>query len=180
MNENHESVIAEALNGIVEPGSSWVVRGIANEVLVEPYQVNSSSEPEFSPELTARIDSLNERLSSCGSNFFVMAVLAVAIACVGIHLNWFAGLLGPVNEQIQSVWFYLIALVASFMIAGSITNWMEKSLYRGERQGLFDLIRREGLSPSDVYMQIRDNEDLSDLVDQLKVDNLSEGKSLGF
>ena len=83
-----------------------------------------------------------------GGNFIIMSLLTVLVVCVGIHLNWFASLLGPVNEQVQSYWFYGVAMIASFFISGAITNWMETSLYRKNRQALFDQIRREGLTPS--------------------------------
>lgn len=170
--KNDEQQIIDALMGVIKPGSSWIVRGIANDILVEPFDVTSGRKKSgFTPELETKVDSLNQRLASAGGASSIAILLGVAMVCVGIHLNWFASVLGAWNESLQSIWFYLIAVIATFFGTGELNSLWEKMVYRRYRNNLFEQIKKDGLTPSQVYVHIKDVEDLHHIASQIKEDD---------
>ena len=171
MSNEKEEQIAAALTDIVDPGTTWVVRRIANEILVEPHEVSSQHRSGLSAALVARLDALNQRLSDCGGTASLVLLLGVVVMCVGIQLNWFSTLLGPYQVYVQSIWFYLAICGATFFLTGLVTTKWEANLYRRHRDSLFDLIQRDGTTPADVYLKIKDDDELSNLVARMKEDS---------
>ena len=170
MADDNQERISGALMGVVEPGSSWIVRGIANDVLVEPFDVTNDPKAKFSSDLVARVDALNERLSNSGTDLGLWMMLATGLACVGIHLNWFESLLGIANPYVQSILFYAAAMIIVFFAMGFLSQLGEQRLYRRFRQSLLDQIKRDGLQVADVYVQIKDDDELDSLAKHLRQD----------
>ncbi len=173
MAENEQHEIADALMNVIEPGSSWIVRGIANDVLVEPFDVadHQTGGDTFPPDLEACVDTLNEKLSSAGGDFSLWTLLLAAIGCVGIHLGWFQRWLGDATQYVQSFWFYAAVMVALFFFVGAISSWCEASVYRRWRDRLLREVEQAGLKLSEFYVEIKDSEEFDALFKQLRKDD---------
>ena len=161
VSDQEKRQIVERLEGVVQPGSSWIVRGIANDVLVEPHDIAASNQKShFSNALTTQLDRVNQQISSSGGLIPAAIILMTVLICVGIHLDWFVSLMGEKNLLVQSIWFYLISFVISFFVSGYVAEWFEKRTYRRMRAELMRQIADDGLTLADVYVKIRDDEDL--------------------
>lgn len=173
MSETEKQEIAEALDGVIQPGSSWVVRGIANDVLVEPYDVAAGNRKHsFSHGLVAKLDSVNQIVADSGGLVPLMLVMATIIVCVGLHLNWFNVWIGEKIQFVQSIWVYLPAVTTSFFISGKLSDWFEGRTYRRLRPDLIRQIKGDGLEVSEVYVKIKENEDLSYVARWMRYDEV--------
>jgi len=170
MSESQKERIAAALEGVIEPGETWIVRAIANDILVDDHEVGGHSTSRLSPEIQARIEMFNERLSSAGTSFVLIGLVAIFFVCVGLHMNWFQNVLGPLNDKLRSIWVYVLAGAVGFVLLTAMTTIYEKMIYRRDRGRFFNAVRSEGLDTAELFAIIKDNEDYDSLVDQMKSD----------
>ncbi|MEL7499084.1 MAG: hypothetical protein AAFN77_15870 [Planctomycetota bacterium] len=171
MSSEDQQEIADALLGVIEPGASWIVRGISNDVLVEPFDVSADRSQSFSPELETKIDGINARLAE-GSLFLLVGMLTTALVCIGLHLNWFANLLGDANAYLQSFWVYGFAIIAMFFFCGEMASFFERRRYRQLRTTLLEQIRKDGSTLSEVYVKIKDDPELFTICRHIQTDDL--------
>lgn len=170
MPDNQES-IAAALVGVIEPGDSWVVRGISNDVLVEPYSVSEHNVGSgFSTDLELKLDVIDAQISSTGGATGLFLMFAVVIACLGIHLNWFAGWLGDALPYVQSFWFYATAIVLMFFVNVALSRRSESVVYRRLRPALIEQIRLDGSTLSQVYVRLKEDDELVSLTKLIRED----------
>lgn len=170
MTDNQNS-IAAALVGVIKPGDSWVVRAISNDVLVEPYNVSDHNvETRFSSDLELKLDVIDAKISSTGGATGLFLMFAVVIACLGIHLNWFTGLLGDLLPYVQSIWFYATAILLMFFVSVTLSRRSEGVVYRRLRPALMEQIRRDGSTLSQVYVRLKEDDELVSLTKLIRED----------
>ena len=171
MSESQKERIANALDGVLEPGETWIVRAIANDILVEDHQVGGSHPSQrLTPELQTRIEMFNDRLSTAGTSFVLYGLVVIFFICVGLHMNWFADWLGPANDKLRSIWVYLLSGVVGFVLLTAVTTAYEKMIYRRDRVEFFHAVRAQGLDTAELFALLKDEEDYENLVEQMKSD----------
>jgi hypothetical protein len=172
--------IAKAVEHLVKPGESWIVRK-GEDAEVEVSRETTSSLATTHPDLYGRLLKISEQLSSAGGSFIIWGILAVVVMCVGLHLHWFDSLLGEFVENIRSIWFYLVATVVAFLASVELAQLKERGMYRRCRESILQDVKAAGISPHGLITLVEGDDALSDLADHLKKDKDSmSGGGGGF
>ena len=168
MEHDKKSQINEVLGDIVEPGKSWLVRGIYNEILVEQYDFSEAVNRD--PELESALIQVSAKLDTAGRNVCWYGMFAIFAICVGIQMHWFDSLIGPKIDLMRSIWVYLLLMVGGLLVAYPIGEWQSYMIYEAKKSLILNAIRNAGKTPKDVIASLKREEDFGSIYDHMKND----------
>jgi hypothetical protein len=168
VDEDRKIKIAVALDDVVWPGETWIIRRKGAKFEVE--EGNRSSLADDHPELYGRLLQVNERVSEAGGWMVIVGMLCTLAFCVAVHLDWLVPLAGDKLEPVRSFWFYGFALVLAFFAFAGLAKLWEGVVYRRYRDSMLQSIEKAGTTPQVVLVQIEGDESLDDLADRMKSD----------
>ncbi len=168
MEDDKKNQINEVLTNIVEPGESWLVRGIYNDVLVQHYDFVEATNRD--PELESALIHVSAKLDVAGRNVCWYGLFAVFAICIGIQMHWFDQWIGPNIEFMRSIWVYLLFMVGGLLVAYQIGEWQSRRIYEAKKSLVVNAIQNAGKTPKDVIASLRHEESFGSLYDHMKND----------
>ena len=168
--DDRKTQIVKAVDHLIQPGETWVMKK-GEENGIEVLRDGTSSLESTHPELYGRLLKVSEQLSNAGGGMCIWGPLLVLVFCLGLHLNWFDGVLGGAADKLRSVWFYILAAIVSFFAFGSLARTWERLKYRQYRDAVLRASEDEQITPHRLIANIEGDEALENLADQLKADS---------
>ncbi len=161
--------IVRAVEHLIQPGEAWTVRK-DQEARIEVVRDTKSTLSSTNPELYGRLLNVSERLSNAGGSLCIWGPIGVLVLCLGLHLNWFEGVLGDAADRFRSIWFYILAAFVSFFAFGGIARYWERFKYGQFRDAVLRALDEAKISPHRLIADIEGDGALEHLADQLKDD----------
>ena len=159
---------AEGFRELLKDGDEVTIAYQDGEVHVE--ESYRSRFERMHPKLFGRMLSIEAQMAPGYVPYFAALMLA-GIFILGLHLKWWDGMLGEtVSDVLQNWWFYIVAPCILLYLAHLGCGQWQKYVYRRCRQGLVELIAADHLDRDVLLVTLRDEEELENVVYQLKLD----------
>ena len=164
---------AESFRDFLKDGDEVTIAYQDGEVHVaESYR---SKFERLHPKLFGRMLSIEAQMQA-GYLPYVAALMLAVVLILGLHLKWWEDVLGEsVSDALQSWWFYLVVPCVLLYLARLGCGRWEKYIYRRCRPGLVELITADHLDRDVLVVTLRDEEELENVVYQLKLDTAPFG-----
>ncbi len=169
-NEDRANEIARAVNPLIKPGEAWVVRKSEESTNAMAFPQGTSSLTATNPELYGRLLKVSEQLSEAGGALCIWGPIVVVVCCLGLHLDWFQGVLGEAANKFRSLWLYIVAFIISVFLFGGLARAWERVKYGQYRDEIMRVLDDAKIPPHRLIALIEGDEALDDLADQLKTD----------
>src|SRR5262245_11917045 len=167
--EDRRQNVADALRSVLEDGESYNVYSHDGEVWVQ--EVGTSVCAARHPRLYGRLLSLSAQLDNVASGMGGIPLLIVCTLCVGIRLRWWEPLVGEaLLDHVDSVWFFLLLLLAFFQAMLAVRNRLARRLYQTEREELLAQMAAEKLDRDTLLAMIESDGAVYSAANQLKLD----------
>ncbi|MBM3993409.1 MAG: hypothetical protein FJ303_04555 [Planctomycetes bacterium] len=170
LDERLESLLrrAETFRELLREGDEITIGLFDGEVHVaESYR--SKFERKHA-KLFGRLLSIDAQLEP-GWTAYMACMVVAATLIIGIHLRWFDSLFGEaLGELLQTWWFYAPLAIAMIYLARQANSWYSSFTYRWHRQDLIDIMLVANLDRDLLLVMLRDEEELDNVIHQLKLD----------
>jgi hypothetical protein len=167
--KNRAKIVQELLDAL-EQGEEISVHREGDRLEITTVKPNKCQDNH--PRLYGRLLSINEQLSGAGCGVIVYTLLACALFCLGIHLQWWDKIIGQeIMEPVRSIWFYVLFMGAAYALLQTLSHQLEKGVYWRHRGELLALLAAEGLQRDVLISMIADDPKLARVAEHLKLDH---------
>jgi hypothetical protein len=159
---------AENFRELLKDGEEVTIAFQDGEVRIEE-SYRSKFERQH-PKLFGRLMSVEAQMAA-GYSPYVIGLVAVGVVIFGLQLGWWAPLLGAsVLELLNQLWFYIaLTLFVLYLMYLTCQRWASYA-YRQNRAELLALIAAAKLDRDVLLVLLRDEADLDNVIQALKLD----------
>jgi hypothetical protein len=160
--------IASALEDLVHEGEEFLVAGTDEGVFVSEKMTSPLEKTQ--PRLYGRLLSLDEQMQGSGL-VTIGGFVLLGVFWMGLHAEWWESWLpARLAERMNVWWVFVILGVLVLTVAGIYEEWRARWVYRSTRTELFALLEEAGLDRDLLLLKIKDDDELSNIARQLKLD----------
>ena len=168
IDDDRAADIASALAGRIRTGETFVVR--KGESGIEVRASDETPLRRTHPEMYGQLLSANEQIVHAGVSYiWIFGIFSLAL-CVAIHREWFKTFGSIPVEKLQSVWTYLLVVVAGYVISMYLTEFAEARVYQRWKRTIVEALEKAGMGHYHLLQQIEGHVEVKAISDLIKRD----------